>query len=73
MLTNRELRESIKRSNVYMYQIAEALGVHENTLYRMLRKELTIEQKTAIKRMINQLKINVGDKNEMTEGEINEF
>ncbi|MEH7403354.1 hypothetical protein V7148_20525 [Gottfriedia acidiceleris] len=73
MLANRELREIIKRSEVYMYQIAEALGIHENTLYRMLRKELTLEQKTELKKMLKQLQSKVGEKNEMKEGEINEF
>ncbi|CAH0177885.1 hypothetical protein SRABI84_01349 [Peribacillus simplex] len=58
MLANLELRERIKSSKVYMYQIADALGIHENTLYRLLRKELPISKKTEMLNVLNELQLN---------------
>lgn len=66
MLANQDLRKSIRNSEVYMYQIAETLGIHENTLYRLLRKELSIEQKTKVLEILKELELNSKDENRKT-------
>ncbi|MCK0473911.1 hypothetical protein [Halalkalibacter sp. APA_J-10(15)] len=53
---NQDLRDQIKSSNLYLWQIAEQLNIHENTLYRLLRYELSNQQKTQISSAIKQLK-----------------
>ncbi|RDU34721.1 hypothetical protein DRW41_22105 [Neobacillus piezotolerans] len=37
---NQDIRDLIKKSDVYSWEVAEKLGIHENTMYRLLRKEL---------------------------------
>lgn len=53
---NVEIRQAIKSSNLYVWQVAERLGVHENTLFRTLRKELPTEKKAEILTIISNLK-----------------
>ncbi|WP_338782417.1 hypothetical protein [Metabacillus sp. FJAT-52054] len=55
-MKNLELRNEIKRSRLYYYEVAAYLGVHENTLYRLLRSDLSGEQKEKIRNAIKQLK-----------------
>lgn len=45
---NQEIRDAIKRSRVKQWEIAQALGVAENTLIRWMRVELSEERKAAI-------------------------
>lgn len=37
---NLDVREAIKDAKVYQYEVAEELGISEETFSRMLRKEL---------------------------------
>lgn len=53
---NVEVRELIKSQKIYSYEVAEKLGIHETTFYRMLRKELTDEKKQEILAAIEELK-----------------
>ena len=46
----------IKESGVKQWQIAEVMGIHENTLIRMLRHEPDDELRQKILRIIDQLK-----------------
>jgi hypothetical protein len=45
---NQDIRAMIKKSNVHAYEVADLIGVHENTLFRMLRRQLTDEEKKRI-------------------------
>ncbi|ESU33243.1 hypothetical protein G3A_07195 [Bacillus sp. 17376] len=56
---NQDLREKIKHSNFFAYEVAAKLGCHENTLFRLLRKKLTEEQKQTILDAINHLTLEV--------------
>lgn len=47
-MRNQELRNLIRASGIRNWQVAEALSVSENTFYKMLRKQLTEEEKTRI-------------------------
>ncbi len=45
---NKEVREEIKNSGYTYYEVAELLGISENTFFRRLRKELSEEDKQKI-------------------------
>lgn len=51
---NMDIRQAIKKSNLFVWQVAEKLGVHENTFYRTLRKELSSEEKQRIMTAISE-------------------
>lgn len=54
---NQDLREKIKHSNFFAYEIAAKLGCHENTLFRLLRRELPEDEKQRIMDALNQLSL----------------
>ena len=54
-MKNQEIRQAALRKGVRMWQIAEALGVHENTFSRRLRTELPQEEKEKILSIIDDL------------------
>lgn len=43
-MNNKDIRNRLKKENIYLWQIADKLGIHETTLIKKLRKELTKEQ-----------------------------
>lgn len=47
-MRNQDIRNFIRASNVRNYEIAEALGISDNTFYVMLRKKLTDSEKERI-------------------------
>lgn len=46
--TNADIRATAKTSGVYLWQIAEQLGINDSTFSRKLRKELSTEEKATI-------------------------
>lgn len=56
MKPNGEIRNLIRVSGICSWQVAEKLGMHENSLYRMLRKELDPEEKNKIYQALDELK-----------------
>lgn len=54
-MRNLEIRERAKEKNVYLWQIAEYLGICEMTLTRKLRKELPETEKQTILSVIQTL------------------
>ena len=42
---NQEVYNALWQNRVYVYELADYLGIHENTLLRRLRKELPQEEK----------------------------
>lgn len=52
---NKDIRVAAKKAGVYLYNIADRLGVSENTLTRLLRRELNAEKKTEILRLIAEI------------------
>jgi wyosine [tRNA(Phe)-imidazoG37] synthetase (radical SAM superfamily) len=55
MIPNSDIRSAIKESKIYTWQVAEELNVHENTLYRMLRRPLSDKKKEEILNIISKL------------------
>lgn len=52
---NSEIKLAAKKAGVYLYNIADCLGISENTMTRLLRRELPEEKKTEIKGIIAKL------------------
>lgn len=52
---NQDVRELYKQKKVPVYAIAEVMGVHENTVLRKLRTELSAEDKQTFRRIIDDL------------------
>lgn len=48
MKKNEDVRAKAQQKNVYLYEIAEVLGVSEPTFCRWLRKELSTAQKAEV-------------------------
>lgn len=48
MKKNLDVRSKARQSNVYLYEIAEVLGVSETTFNRWLRHELSDVQKNDV-------------------------
>lgn len=54
-LANEELRNTAKAARVRLWQVADALGISEATITRMLRKELSADTKAQILGIIERL------------------
>ncbi|MBO5507425.1 MAG: hypothetical protein J6A00_06645 [Bacteroides sp.] len=52
---NADIRAELKSKKVPVYAIADVMGVHENTVFRRLRHELTEQDKQTFRRIINEL------------------
>lgn len=55
-MKNIDIREKLRKSHIFQYELAEAMGISEMTLLKKLRKEFSIEEKEKIFNIINQLK-----------------
>lgn len=53
---NGELRAELKAANIPLWRIAEKLGVHENTVIRRMRTELSNENLQAFKKALAEIK-----------------
>lgn len=47
-MKNERLRTALKEMGVYLWEVAECLGVSEATVTRMMRKELPEEEQSRI-------------------------
>lgn len=47
-MKNQEIRMELKARNIPQWKLGELLGVSENTIYRKLRNELSVEEKQHI-------------------------
>jgi hypothetical protein len=56
MKPNSDIRNMIRVSGFCSWQVANKLGIHENSLYRMLRKDLDEKERTRIMQSLVQLK-----------------
>lgn len=56
IMANQDIREEARKAGVKLWQIADALGISEPTITRLMRKELTAEKKAEILKIIAQLK-----------------
>ena len=54
-MNNLEVREAMKKSRLFGYEVAEALGISETHFSRKLRKELLGDEKAKILAVIEKL------------------
>lgn len=47
-MTNEKLRREISKSGLYQWQVADCMGISDITFCRMLRHELTGEQRQRV-------------------------
>ena len=52
---NKDIREAAASAGVFLWQVAEAIGVTDGTFSRKLRRELPDDDKAAILQIIQQL------------------
>ncbi|MFJ5625582.1 hypothetical protein ACIQD3_23570 [Peribacillus loiseleuriae] len=52
---NEDIRELVRKSGFCSWQVANKLNCHENTYYRLMRKELSEEDKKRIYRALDEL------------------
>lgn len=55
MKANTTIRENARKHNVFLYEIADRLGLYETSFIRKLRKELSAEETAKILGIIEQL------------------
>lgn len=60
---NTDIRAEAKKNCVFIYEIADKLGISEPTMTRMLRRELTQERKNVIIRAISEIAASRPSKN----------
>jgi len=56
VFNNIEIRQAINDKRLKYYEVADALGIHAESLSRMLRKELDGEQKQRVLDAIKSIK-----------------
>lgn len=57
MKTNIDIRNYAKENGVFLYVIAEELGMNDGNFSRYLRKELSAEEKERIFAIVDRLKV----------------
>ena len=55
-MTNTEIRAELKAAKIPYWRIADKLGVHENTIVRRMRKELSEEERKRFHAAIAEIK-----------------
>jgi len=55
-MNNKEIRKTAKNAGVYLWQIAEALGIRDTSFSRELRHELSDKRRAEVFRAIDRLK-----------------
>jgi hypothetical protein len=54
-MANSELRKALKANKIPYWQIADKLGVHENTIIRRMRHELSEADREAFQNAIDEI------------------
>lgn len=54
-MSNTDIREAAKQAGVFLYAVADKLGISEPTMTRLLRRELPDEKKKELKGIIAEL------------------
>lgn len=54
-MTNLDVRQKAKDSGVFLYQIAEHIGINDGNFSRKLRKEFSPDEKQRVLRIIEEI------------------
>ena len=55
-MTNKEIRELMKKEKIYLWQVAEVLVIHETTLIKRFRTEMSDDHKNQVLTAIKVIK-----------------
>lgn len=55
-MTNKEIRELMKKEKIYLWQVAEVLVIHETTLIKRFRTEMSDDYKNQVLTAIQVIK-----------------
>lgn len=55
MLPNQDIRDELKKNGIFTWELARELQIHETTLYRYLRNELSVNEKEHYQKLIIKL------------------
>lgn len=55
-MTNKEIRELMKKEKIYLWQVAEILVIHETTLIKRFRTEMSEDHKNQVLTAIQVIK-----------------
>lgn len=55
-LANRDVRQAVEDANLYLWQVADEIGVTDSTFSRKLRREMDDSEKATIFQAIEKLK-----------------
>ncbi len=55
-MTNAEMKKLFKREGIFMWQIAQALGIHEMTFSKWFRNELSEERQKEVMAAVAEIK-----------------
>lgn len=47
-MSNKEIRELMKKEKIYLWQVAEVLAIHETTLIKRFRTEMSDDHKNQV-------------------------
>ena len=56
-MTNKEIEVLLKKENIYKWQIAKKIGIHETSFIRWFREELKQEQVQQVLSAIEEIKL----------------
>ena len=56
-MSNKDIKELLHRENIYMWQVAKKLGVHETTFCKWFRDELSQEQVQRVLSAVEEIKL----------------
>lgn len=65
MKPNQDIRNAVEENGFKLWELAEALGIYDGNLSRKLRRELPIDQKAHVFRVIDRMV----EQRQMQEGE----
>lgn len=57
IMSNKEIRELMKKENIYIWQVANKLSIHETTLIKRFRTELPEERRTEVLSAIEEIRL----------------
>jgi len=55
-MANEKIKHDLKKSGMFQWELANALGVSEGTLIRFLRKEVSLESQCEILEILKQFR-----------------
>ena len=55
-MKNQDIRQEIRQAGLYMWQVAEKIGLNDGNFSRLLRRELSDKRKAQIRAAIAELK-----------------